>query len=697
MLVAKYKTQFVFKITASCLLLILAVFLFVPFDAVHAGSEIVENLDTVAAETGLEAVPVRVIIARLIKIALGFVGTIALIIVIYAGYSYMTSGGDPAKVDKAKKWLTNGAIGLVIIFSAYAITSFLINALTGGDNVGGDYDIASIKPKGLGYGLSGNAFGEILSGTFPTPEQQGVPRNTMILASFKLPVKAESLIDLDGDYSSCPSSLAQCTSGSCPEEESVCGPVDVAKFKLFRCDAMPTWPAGQAPNNCFNAEIGLPDDSVAIDGYIILTADRKTVIFNPNGDSADHLGSADEDVSYIVNLAGGTTGIKKLEPVGESIFGADGYKWRFTTSTLIDSTPPKIVSVIPKDQAGIDAGVSDITLDKDGNVKRNTIITVNFNEPVLPPLSPIQTTTCVDGYHNNEAQVLINGEPKLADCDTGHVPGEWTVGINQYKTIQFLPSAECEGVDINSCGEPVFCLPANRDLSGKVLAALMEGGISMVGTGIMDLASNSLDGNDDDEASGTAADNYDWSFGVGNTVDLVPPAIVELLPRNAAANIDAFVPIKAIFNKPMEAASVDANIYLYGEDFDGWFDPNRENTIPYNSVQMTHGPFNTPSQESGAAGPLYMPVVKSKVRDLFQNCFTPSRSVLGNTYDEEGEIVDVDQELTTITDTTCKDLGVAEYGKSCCPSDDGIYNLNKQDQDDPEDLNECEPVGNITR
>jgi hypothetical protein len=70
-------------------------------------------------------------IGRLIKIVLGFLGIILIVIVIYAGFLWMTAGGEPDGVKKAREWLTNAIIGLAIILSAYAITDFVIKKLMG--------------------------------------------------------------------------------------------------------------------------------------------------------------------------------------------------------------------------------------------------------------------------------------------------------------------------------------------------------------------------------------------------------------------------------------------------------------------------------------------------------------------------------------------------------------------------------------
>ena len=90
------------------------------------------------AQTGLGTEDIRVTVAKLIRVALGLLGIIAVLIVLYAGFVWMTSGGVPEKIDKAKKTLIAGFIGLVIIMSSYAIASFVINALLEATGVAGE-------------------------------------------------------------------------------------------------------------------------------------------------------------------------------------------------------------------------------------------------------------------------------------------------------------------------------------------------------------------------------------------------------------------------------------------------------------------------------------------------------------------------------------------------------------------------------
>lgn len=94
----------------------------------------------VQASANLGSQDIRLTIARVIRTILGLLGIIAVVIVLYGGFTYMTAGGSEDKVATAKKIIINGVIGLGIIMSAYAITQFVFNSLskaTGSGNTGG--------------------------------------------------------------------------------------------------------------------------------------------------------------------------------------------------------------------------------------------------------------------------------------------------------------------------------------------------------------------------------------------------------------------------------------------------------------------------------------------------------------------------------------------------------------------------------
>lgn len=72
----------------------------------------------------------RVIGARLIESGLSYLGIIVVIIVLWAGFKWMTSGGKDEKVADARRTLINLFIGLLIILSAYSIVNFVISAIS---------------------------------------------------------------------------------------------------------------------------------------------------------------------------------------------------------------------------------------------------------------------------------------------------------------------------------------------------------------------------------------------------------------------------------------------------------------------------------------------------------------------------------------------------------------------------------------
>jgi cytochrome bd-type quinol oxidase subunit 2 len=64
-------------------------------------------------------------IGNAIKILLSFVGIIFIILIIYAGYTWMLARGNETEAQKAKDTITRAIIGLFIVLAAYAITAFV--------------------------------------------------------------------------------------------------------------------------------------------------------------------------------------------------------------------------------------------------------------------------------------------------------------------------------------------------------------------------------------------------------------------------------------------------------------------------------------------------------------------------------------------------------------------------------------------
>lgn len=74
----------------------------------------------------------HVIIGRLIRAILGLSGTAALVVFVYGGFLWLTSAGDPKKVEKGKEAIKWAVLGIAFIFISYTLVNALIGVIATG-------------------------------------------------------------------------------------------------------------------------------------------------------------------------------------------------------------------------------------------------------------------------------------------------------------------------------------------------------------------------------------------------------------------------------------------------------------------------------------------------------------------------------------------------------------------------------------
>ncbi len=74
----------------------------------------------------LGGLDIPTLIGAFIRYALGIVGALFLLYFIYAGFLWMTAGGEAERVKKSKHTMINAVLGIVVIMLSYAIISFVI-------------------------------------------------------------------------------------------------------------------------------------------------------------------------------------------------------------------------------------------------------------------------------------------------------------------------------------------------------------------------------------------------------------------------------------------------------------------------------------------------------------------------------------------------------------------------------------------
>lgn len=96
-----------------------------------AQTNVTNNPGSTSLENPIPANSFQELIGIVINSVLGLVGSLALLMFVYGGLTWMTSSGSQEKVKKGKDIITWSALGLVIVFGAYGITRFIINITTG--------------------------------------------------------------------------------------------------------------------------------------------------------------------------------------------------------------------------------------------------------------------------------------------------------------------------------------------------------------------------------------------------------------------------------------------------------------------------------------------------------------------------------------------------------------------------------------
>ncbi|MEK7067610.1 MAG: pilin [Patescibacteria group bacterium] len=130
--------KFFFVIALICLALFSfgSVILAAPVNTDYLFGGNATNLQTLSEQSGLGLQDPRATISKVINITLGFLGIIAVVLILIAGFLWMTAAGNEDKIATAKKLMIAGVIGLIIVLAAFGIAKFVINSLISATGAG---------------------------------------------------------------------------------------------------------------------------------------------------------------------------------------------------------------------------------------------------------------------------------------------------------------------------------------------------------------------------------------------------------------------------------------------------------------------------------------------------------------------------------------------------------------------------------
>ena len=258
--------------------------------------------------TGLGVQDIRISLMKIVRVILGFVGIIALLIIIYAGFVWMTSAGNPERIDYAKRTLRNAVIGLIIILSAFAIVSFIINALLGvfgGPRPGG----GGPPPECDGCGNLGAG---IIESVYPVPFARDVARNTIIMVTFKVKMNPSTIIK------------------GASSDPNDCTPTTPCEGELIS-DNVRIYPDAQGEDS------RLQDNEV-----FVLSDNGRTFKFDPGV----LLGNENEHIWYATKLTNDIEKDNGDPAFSNSSFG-NYFSWRYEIGTFVDLDPVEQENVFP--------------------------------------------------------------------------------------------------------------------------------------------------------------------------------------------------------------------------------------------------------------------------------------------------------------------------------------------------------------
>ncbi len=410
-------------------------------------------------------VPFIETIARIINIALGFLGVLAVGIVIYGGFLWMTARGDAQQIDKAKKVLSGGLIGLAIILASFAIASFVINQLrsatSGGppgtvlcpDGVtpppcpppgfGGNYLVVrSSAPRGGNASLcaavqagfnelvqassvNGTTF-QIVNTDTGAPFTSGTYQPATDAANFAF-VHTATDFEPNANYRvTLMSGGAGISSVSAPVKHLRNDVTWSFRTGTTEDDTAPTVSAVEPPNGATDIcrttpiQIAFSESMLATSfaGNVILRerADPSVTVplSEPSFGDAYRIatfyaaGQLSPDTEYEVFVRGGATGVS--DACGNTL--ASDYTWNFRTGQTVDCRPV-ITGISPvRGDYGQSVTLSGASLFLDGEVEFNRLPSDTYS------------------FDNNPNILCWNGDNRGAACSSGQIVARVPVGAS---------------------------------------------------------------------------------------------------------------------------------------------------------------------------------------------------------------------------------------------------------------------------
>jgi len=121
--------KIIFANLALLLMLVLPnLTLAVTYGTLNDAPKLTNNFATNVGYQPDKAQPLPVVIGKIVETVMSFLGVVFFVLIVFGGWKWLVAGGNDEEIGKAKSLIRNAIIGLVIVFSAYLISRFVVSA-----------------------------------------------------------------------------------------------------------------------------------------------------------------------------------------------------------------------------------------------------------------------------------------------------------------------------------------------------------------------------------------------------------------------------------------------------------------------------------------------------------------------------------------------------------------------------------------
>ncbi len=350
-----------------------------------------------ATSLGLTSADLVTTVINIINWALGLLAIIAVALIIYGGYYWLTAAGNEERITKAKKIILNTVIGLVIILLAWAIVNFIIQTTSNVSNGDGGSTCVDGEQTACADCINGEWQENLNKSTCQLPQDvfeirsittscsdnatynENVFLCSAVNVNFNQNVKTDNLRTLVETTDAIALKVEQCGDANCSTTSQ--------PSPLFNDPAPTIAYSGSAPTGTKAEFVALGKSVSFVHAHQLFPQDtyfKLTIPVSIKGISGK-----------TISACKGANGVPV--PGCELNDSNTAYEWIFRVGTETDTTPPKPVSSYPQfNQTKPDY--------PDRNVNRVPIITLTMDEPIAPwTLTPDNITiTAVTGSVNED-------------------------------------------------------------------------------------------------------------------------------------------------------------------------------------------------------------------------------------------------------------------------------------------------------